>query len=61
MPGFTIGCVAVFTWVLAGFALSDPELSPREFLGGSKALFVVLASLMTLLTVYRSGLLRSRD
>ncbi len=61
IPGLTLGCVTILCWILAAFAIADPELSPKEALGGSKALFVVLASFMTLLTVYRLRLFRSRD
>lgn len=60
-PGLTIGCVTILVWVLVGFALADPELSPRAPLGGAKALFVVIGILMTLLTLYRLNLFRSRD
>ena len=45
--------IAGFCWVLAGFALADPDLSPNAFLGGAKALFVVMAVSMTLLAAYR--------
>ncbi len=45
--------IAVFCWVLAGFALADPELSPNAFLGGAKALFVLMAISMTLWAAYR--------
>ncbi len=45
--------IAVFCWVLAGFALADPDLSPNAFLGGAKALFVLMAISMTLWAVYR--------
>jgi len=61
MPGFTFMCVSALSWVLAGFAVSDPELAARADFGGAKTLFVVLAVLMTLMALYRSGLLRSRD
>ena len=61
MPGITLLCVSLLTWVLAGFAVADPELAPRAAYGGAKTLFVVLAVLMTLMALYRSGLLRSRD
>ena len=54
-------CVSALSWVLAGFAVSDPELAARADFGGAKTLFVVLAVLMTLMALYRSGLLRSRD
>ena len=40
-------------WILAGFALTDSELSPNAFLGGAKALFVFLAAMMTLWAAYR--------
>ena len=53
--------VAALCWILVGFALSDPELSPRAFLGGAKALFVVLAVLMTLWAGYRINRDRQRD
>lgn len=45
--------LAAFCWVLAGFALADPELSPNAFLGGAKALIVFMAALMTLWAAYR--------
>ncbi len=61
MPGITLLCVVVLSWVLAGFAIADPELAARADYGGAKTLFVVLAVLMTLMALYRSGLLRSRD
>lgn len=61
LPGISMFCAAALIWVLTGFALADPELSPRATLGGAKALFVVLAVAITMLAVYRSGLLRRRD
>jgi len=61
LPGFTVGCVAILAWVVTGFALTDPELSPGAFLGGAKALFVVMAVLLTLLMLNRVRLHRSRD
>ena len=60
-PGLTVGCLTVLCWVLAGFALADPDLSEKAALGGAKALFVVLAVLMTLLTIYKSRIFASRD
>ena len=45
--------IAVFCWVLAGFALADPDLSPNAFLGGAKALFVLMAISMTMWAAYR--------
>jgi hypothetical protein len=60
-PGLTVGCVTILVWVLVGFALADPELSPRAPLGGAKALFVVLGVVMTLLTLYRLRVRRKRD
>ena len=60
-PGLTVGCLAILCWVLAGFALADPDLSGGAVLGGAKALFVVLAVLMTLLTIYKSRIFASRD
>lgn len=45
--------IAVFCWVLAGFALADPDLSPNAFLGGAKALFVLMAISITLWAAYR--------
>ena len=45
--------IAVFCWVLAGFALADSELSPNAFLGGAKALFVLMAISMTMWAAYR--------
>ena len=61
IPGLTVGSLAVLCWVLAGFALADPDLSDKAALGGAKALFVVLAVLMTLLTIYKSRVFASRD
>ncbi|MCY4618245.1 MAG: hypothetical protein OXD50_06795 [Chloroflexi bacterium] len=61
IPGLTIGCITVLCWVLTAFAIADPDLSPKAALGGAKALFLVLAILMTILTVYRLRLFRSRD
>lgn len=61
IPGLTVGCVAILCWVLAGFALADPDLSANEPLGGSKALFIVLALLMTGLTIYKSRIFTNRD
>lgn len=61
LPGFTVGCVALLAWVLTGFALADPDLSPKAFLGGAKALFVAMAVLLTLVMLYRVRLYRSRD
>ncbi|MDE2967115.1 MAG: hypothetical protein OXS30_06470 [Chloroflexota bacterium] len=61
LPGFTVGCVALLAWILVGFALADPDLSPKATLGGAKALFVVMAVLLTLLMLYRVRLYRSRD
>ena len=61
IPGLTIGCITVLCWVLTAFAIADPDLSPKATLGGAKALFLVLAILMTILTVYRLRLFRSRD
>lgn len=60
-PGLTVGCLAVLCWVLAGFALADPDLSAKAALGGAKALFIVLAVLMTLLTIYKSRIFAGRD
>ena len=61
IPGLTVGCLTILCWVLAGFALADPDLSDKAALGGAKALFIVLAILMTLLTIYRSRIFASRD
>lgn len=61
LPGFTVGCIAILAWILVGFALTDPDLSPNATLGGAKALFVVMAVLLTLLMLYRVRLHRSRD
>ena len=61
LPGFTVGCIVILAWTLAGFAIADPELSPNAALGGAKALFVVMAVLLTLLMLYRVRLHRSRD
>lgn len=60
-PGLGIACLTVLCWVLAGFAVADPNLSPGAALGGAKLLFVVLAVLMTLLTMYKSRILTNRD
>ena len=57
--GLTIILFAVLCWVMAGFALADPELSPTEFLGGAKVLFVVFAVLMTLIAGFNLWRLRS--
>lgn len=59
LRGLTITLFAVLTWVMAGFALADPELSPTEFLGGAKVLFVVFAVLMTLIAGFNLWRLRS--
>lgn len=61
LPGFTAGCVALLAWILVGFAVADPELSRNATLGGAKALFVLMAVLLTLLMLYRVRLHRSRD
>lgn len=61
LPGFTVGCVALLAWVVTGFALTDPDLSPGAFLGGAKALFVVIAVVLTLLMLYRVRIYRTRD
>lgn len=44
--------LAAFSWVVAGIALADPNLSPGEALGGAKALLLVLAVLTTLRGMY---------
>ena len=61
MPGLTVGCATVLCWVLTAFALADPDLSPQADLGGAKALFVVFAVLMTLLTVWKATARRRSD
>ncbi len=61
IPGLTVGCLSVLCWVLVGFALADPDLSAKAALGGAKALFIVLAVLMTLLTIYKSKIFAGRD
>ncbi len=61
LPGLTIGSLTIFVWILVGFALADPDLSPRATLGGAKALFVVIGIVMTLLTLYRVNAFRNRD
>ena len=61
IPGLTVGCLAVLCWLLAGFALADPGLSAKAALGGAKALFIVLAVVMTLLTIYKLRVFASRD
>ena len=53
LRGLTTLMLAVLCWVVAGFALTDDDLSPGAFLGGAKALFVLLAILMTLIATYR--------
>ena len=58
---FATVCLAVLSWILAGFGIADPDLSPNAVLGGAKALLVVLAVLLTLLAVYQSGWLGTRD
>ena len=59
LRGLTVVLFAVLTWVMAGFALADPELSSTEFLGGAKVLFVVFAVLMTLIAGFNLWRLRS--
>ena len=61
LRGLTTVCVMVLCWVLAGFALADPDLSAKADLGGAKALFVALAVLMTLLAIYKIRLFGGRD
>ena len=61
VPGFTVGCVALLAWVITGFALADSDLSPGAFLGGAKALFVLMAVVLTLLMLYRIRAYRNRD
>ena len=53
--------VALALWTITGFALTDSELSPKAFLGGAKAMFVVLSVLMTLIALRRAGLFGRRD
>jgi len=59
--GLTAVVVALALWTVTGFALTDPELSPKAFLGGAKAMFVVLSVLMTLVALHRAGLIGRRD
>ncbi len=61
VPGLTLGCATVLCWVLTAFALADPDLSENATLGGAKALFVVFAVLMTLLTVWKATARRRSD
>ena len=61
IPGLTMGCAAVLCWVLTAFALADPNLSENAALGGAKALFVVFAVLLTLLTVWKATARRRSD
>ncbi len=61
IPGLTIGCITILSWVITAFAVADPDLSPNAALGGAKAMFVVLAVLMTILMMYRMRLFRNRD
>lgn len=61
IPGLTAVVVALALWAVTGFALTDSELSPKAFLGGAKAMFVVLSILMTLIALHRAGLFGRRD
>lgn len=60
-PGLTAVVVAFALWTITGFALTDAELSPKAFLGGAKAMFVVLSVVMTLIALNRVGLFGRRD
>lgn len=60
-PGLTAVVVALALWTITGFALTDSELSPKAFLGGAKAMFVVLSVLMTLIALNRMGLFGRRE
>ena len=60
-PGLTAIVVALALWAITGFALTDPELSPKADLGGAKAMFVVISVLMTLNALNRVGLFGRRD
>ena len=60
-PGLTAVVVALVLWTVTGFALTDPELSPKAFLGGAKAMFVALSVLVTLIALQRAGLFGRRD
>ena len=60
LRGLAAISVAVLCWVVTAFALMDSELSPGAFLGGAKALFVVLAVLMTLVAGFRARIFRRR-
>lgn len=61
VPGLTAVVVTLALWTITGFALTDPELSPKAFLGGAKAMFVALSVLMTLIALHRAGLFGRRD
>ena len=61
IPGLTAIVVALALWTITGFALTDAELSPKAFLGGAKAMFVVISVLMTLIALNRMGLFGRRD
>ena len=58
--GLAAICAALLCWVIAIFALTDGDLSPNAFLGGSKALFVVLAVVMTVIAAFKARLIRRR-
>ena len=54
-------CAAVLCWIIAAFAIADGDLSPNAFLGGSKALFVILAVVMTVVAAFKARLIRRRE
>lgn len=60
-PGLTALALALALWAITGFALTDSELSPKAFLGGAKAMFVVISVLVTLIALNRAGLFGRRD
>lgn len=59
--GLAAICAAALCWVITAFALADSELSPYAFLGGSKALFVLLAIVMTIIAAFKARVLRRRE
>lgn len=61
LRGLAAICAAVLCWVIAAFAIADSELSPHAFLGGSKALFVLLAIAMTIFAAFKARLIRRRE
>lgn len=59
--GLAAICAAVLCWVIVAFAIADSDLSPNAFLGGSKALFVILAVVMTVIAAFKARLIRRRE